>query len=131
MGAGIDANLRHDDVLGRLSIPKEWLKNQLSRLGGAEHLSLITGQGDSRSPTIKHENLVFVDQFVVEISRDGVYVFDYEGELYIKHLQRQLDGSLDMISDNEMYKTVSISKKKRQHLRVIGAIVGVMGWNKI
>ncbi len=51
------------------------------------NLRLLTGKGDSMSPTFNDKDILFVDVGVTAITIDAVYVFSLQGELYIKRFQ--------------------------------------------
>lgn len=64
------------------------------------HLKMVTGWGQSMAPTIKHRDPLLVDVSIRDFAGDGIYMFSWEGHLYIKRLQWIGDGRIKMISDN-------------------------------
>lgn len=64
------------------------------------HLKMVTGWGQSMAPTIKHRDPLLVDVSIREFAGDGIYMFSWEGHLYIKRLQWVGEDRLKMISDN-------------------------------
>lgn len=64
------------------------------------HLKMVTGWGQSMAPTIKHRDPLLVDISIREFVGDGIYMFSWEGHLYIKRLQWIGDDQIKMISDN-------------------------------
>ncbi|MCQ4271046.1 helix-turn-helix domain-containing protein [Pseudomonas kuykendallii] len=71
----------------------------------ASSLAIITGWGQSMEPTINDKDPLIIDRSVVEFSGDGVYVLTWDGDLYIKRLQKaDVPDHLDMISDNRNHK---------------------------
>lgn len=72
------------------------------------HLKMVTGWGQSMAPTIKHRDPLLVDVSVREFSGDGIYMFSWEGHLYIKRLQWMGDDRLKMISDNTRHPPETI-----------------------
>ena len=67
------------------------------------HLKMVTGWGQSMAPTIKHRDPLLVDISIREFVGDGIYMFSWEGHLYIKRLQWVGDDQIKMISDNERH----------------------------
>ncbi|KGU87269.1 S24 family peptidase [Pseudomonas mediterranea] len=67
------------------------------------HLKIVTGWGQSMAPTIKHRDPLLVDISIREFVGDGIYMFSWEGHLYIKRLQWLGDDQLSMISDNALH----------------------------
>jgi phage repressor protein C with HTH and peptisase S24 domain len=72
------------------------------------HLKMVTGWGQSMAPTIKHRDPLLVDISIREFVGDGIYMFSWEGHLYIKRLQWIGDGQIKMISDNTMHPPQTI-----------------------
>lgn len=72
------------------------------------HLKMVTGWGQSMAPTIKHRDPLLVDISVREFMGDGIYMFSWEGHLYIKRLQWIGDDQIKMISDNERHPPQTI-----------------------
>lgn len=72
------------------------------------HLKMVTGWGQSMAPTIKHRDPLLVDISVRDFSGDGVYMFSWEGHLYIKRLQWIGEDRLKMISDNTRHPPETI-----------------------
>jgi phage repressor protein C with HTH and peptisase S24 domain len=72
------------------------------------HLKMVTGWGQSMAPTIKHRDPLLVDVSVREFSGDGIYMFSWEGHLYIKRLQWMGDDRIKMISDNTRHPPETI-----------------------
>jgi len=67
------------------------------------HLKMVTGWGQSMTPTIKHGDPLLVDISIREFVGDGIYLFSYQGFEYIKRLQRKGKGKYKMLSDNSMH----------------------------
>nr|WP_315448010.1 S24 family peptidase [uncultured Pseudomonas sp.] len=72
------------------------------------HLKMVTGWGQSMAPTIKHRDPLLVDISIREFVGDGIYMFSWEGHLYIKRLQWVGDDQIKMISDNERHPPQTI-----------------------
>ncbi|MEJ8867277.1 LexA family transcriptional regulator [Pseudomonas jessenii] len=72
------------------------------------HLKMVTGWGQSMAPTIKHRDPLLVDISIREFVGDGIYMFSWEGHLYIKRLQWIGEGQINMISDNARHPPQTI-----------------------
>ena len=72
------------------------------------HLKMVTGWGQSMAPTIKHRDPLLVDVSIREFVGDGIYMFSWEGHLYIKRLQWVGDDQIRMISDNDRHPPQTI-----------------------
>ncbi|MCH4880144.1 helix-turn-helix domain-containing protein [Pseudomonas sp. TMW22090] len=72
------------------------------------HLKMVTGWGQSMAPTIKHRDPLLVDISIREFVGDGIYMFSWEGHLYIKRLQWVGDEQITMLSDNPRHPPQTI-----------------------
>jgi len=72
------------------------------------HLKMVTGWGQSMAPTIKHRDPLLVDVSIREFVGDGIYMFSWEGHLYIKRLQWLGDEQITMLSDNPRHPPQTI-----------------------
>ena len=72
------------------------------------HLKIVTGWGQSMAPTIKHRDPLLVDVSIREFTGDGIYMFSWEGHLYIKRLQWLGDEQINMLSDNPRHPPQTI-----------------------
>lgn len=72
------------------------------------HLKMVTGWGQSMAPTIKHRDPLLVDISIREFVGDGIYMFSWDGHLYIKRLQWLGDEQYSMISDNALHPARTI-----------------------
>ncbi|MFB1032495.1 MAG: S24 family peptidase [Aliarcobacter cryaerophilus] len=96
-------------------------------LGGKENLKNIDAinvVGDSMEPTLNSNNIIFVDKTKNDISRDGIYAFTTNHGLFVKRVQKRVDGLLDIISDNKDYP-VQILKK--DELNILGKVISSFG----
>ena len=69
----------------------------------ANHLKLITVKGDSMAPTLESGDLLYVDISENYFAADGLYVFTFDGQTFIKRLQK-VGKEMLVISDNPTYK---------------------------
>ncbi len=84
------------------------------------HLKMVHGWGQSMEPTIKHRDPLIVDISIQQFTGDGIYLFTWQGHLYIKRLQVQDADHFEMISDNKKHKDRSIRMDETYiHARVL------------
>lgn len=87
-----------------------------------EMVKLINVRGDSMQGTIEPGDLIFVDQRVRYFDGDGIYIFDFNGDTYVKRLQK-VKSELIVISDNPKYREWSITEEELQMLHVSGRVM--------
>ncbi len=118
-GGAYDAN----DDYERLDVPDYFM----SILGGEKsikNIEAINVSGDSMEPTLTTGNIIFLDTSKKDVSRDGIYAFTNSNGLFVKRIQKRIDGQLDVISDNKEYPIQIVNKNE---ISVMGKIVGSFG----
>lgn len=129
MGTGLDFQ-EHIEVVRMIQVNLPDLRRILPAFTAPENLVIITGLGDSMRGTFNDGDPIIVDRGVKEVTVEGVYVLDRDGELFIKRIQRQLDDTLMMISDNPRYAPLHITDTARKSFEVIGRALGVWNFQK-
>ncbi|MCI5545117.1 MAG: LexA family transcriptional regulator [Azospirillum sp.] len=101
----------------------ENLSNILS-LPKSHALKIIIARGDAMMPTINDKDIVLVDISITKPENDGLYLFDIQGELFIKRLAfNEFDHSATIISDNQLYPPIMVSDLSK--LFCLGKILAV------
>lgn len=95
-----------------------------------QNLRLITGYGDSMSPTFSDGDILLVDTGVTELKLDAVYTLQRDDELFIKRIQRLGDDRYLMISDNSLYRSVEIRPTEERY-KVLARVVCVWNMRKL
>lgn len=103
----------------------EWFVQGLPGVISPAHLQIISSTGDSMEPTIAKRSLVIIDTAQTALRADGVYCLRIDDELYIKRIQRDIGGTLTMLSDNPLYQPRTINRTDLPQTAIIGRIVYV------
>ena len=110
------------DPAMHLAFRKDWLK---SRGLFAKDLNCVVARGDSMEPTINSKDTLLVDTSKNN-PRDGqIYVIRSSDVLWVKRIQRQIDGSLSLISDNPTYAPMQLNLDDHPDIQVIGQVVQI------
>lgn len=99
----------------------------IDMLGGQDNLKNIDAinvVGDSMEPTLNNDNIIFVDKTKNDASRDGIYAFTTIHGLFVKRIQKRVDGNLDIISDNKDYPSQVLSGND---IKVVGKVISSFG----
>ena len=75
-------------------------------------------------PTIKSGDMVMIDRSQTQARFDGLYVFVYDDELFIKRLQK-IPRGFSVISDNPTYRTFDVLDEEIERLRIVGKVVSI------
>ncbi|WP_044414841.1 S24 family peptidase [Halarcobacter anaerophilus] len=112
-----------DDSYESMEVPPYFM----NMLGGKENLKNIDAinvVGDSMEPTLNSDNIIFIDKTRTDLNRDGIYAFTTTHGLFVKRMQRRVDGKLDVISDNKDYPTQILDKNE---IFVVGKVISSFG----
>ena len=79
-------------------------------------------------PTIRDGDILLLNFQIdrQDVANGGVFVVTIDGNLFVKRLQIMLDGSIQILSDNEFYKPEIVEReyaddKMQVHARVVWA----------
>lgn len=96
-------------------------------LGGEKELKYIEAinvSGDSMEPTFSYNDIVFINRNKTDLGRGGIFTVRTEAGLFIKRVQKRIDGKIDIISDNKVYSTQTLNPNE---IEVIGRVVSRFG----
>ena len=122
VSAGGGAYDAHDDY-EKLDLP-DFFVNIIGGKDNIKNIEAINVTGDSMEPTLNNGNIIFIDKTKQDVAKDGIYAFVNENGLFVKRMQRRIDGSLDIISDNKEYP-MQIAKKTE--INILGKVVSSIG----
>lgn len=108
-----------EQMIDLIHVSKKWLISKCPYIN-LKNLEIITASGDSMSPTIKNLDFLFIDRSETTIRADGIYAVVYAGEVYVKRIQKQPDGGLLLISDNNRYPPIRITTEELSTVTVVG-----------
>ena len=95
----------------------------LRRFGvSPENAHFITGQGDSMLPTIKDGQPLLIDVGAKRVIDGGIYAITVGDDLLIKRIQRSIDGTLTLNSDNPAYRAEILSPADVDRVRLEGRV---------
>ena len=106
-----------------ISVPEEFV-HMLGGENELKNIEAISVSGDSMEPTFSYNDIVFINRCKTNIERGGVFTIRTEGGLFIKRVQRRIDGMVDIISDNDIYTKQTLQLNE---LEIIGRVVSKFG----
>jgi len=120
-GAG---HIQGSDVIDVIHAIEYSNDQALAMFGGrtSSGVKVINVRGDSMASTIEPGDLIFVDVNVNEFDGDGIYVFGFDGKVYVKRLQ-MIPDQLLVISDNPMYREWNITKDNEHRFHIYGKVL--------
>lgn len=120
--AGGGADIENEEEQG-IEIPHEFAM----LLGGERELKYIEAinvTGDSMEPTFSYNDIVFINRSKTDLQRGGIFTIKTEAGLFIKRVQKRIDGKIDIISDNQVYSTQTLDIND---IEVVGRVVSRFG----
>lgn len=111
-----------EEVVRMMTVSKRWIRLNVQATA-FEYLSLISAHGDSMEPTFTDGSILLVDRGVTSIKIDGVYMITTKDDLYCKRVQRNINGSLTLRSDNPAYGSHDIQSTERDGVQVLGRVL--------
>ena len=112
-----------EDDYEKLDLP-DFFVNIVGGKENVKNIEAINVTGDSMEPTLNNGNIIFIDKTKNNVSKDGIYAFINENGLFVKRIQRRVDGGLDVISDNKEYPIQVVNK---DGINVLGKVVSSIG----
>ncbi len=112
-----------EDDYEKLDIP-DFFVNIVGGKDNVQNIEAINVTGDSMEPTLNGGNIIFIDKTKQDASKDGIYAFVNENGLFVKRIQKRIDGGLDIISDNKEYP-IQIAQKNE--INILGKVVSSIG----
>ena len=87
------------------------------------NLKAFTASGDSMAPSIEDGDLLIIDTGRTDIRHSGIFVFTVNNQWRCKRINLRLDGSLDIISDNNSYPTENLCPDTSLEVIIKGRVV--------
>ncbi|MGK7908884.1 MAG: S24 family peptidase [Synechococcus sp.] len=122
VSAGPGILVREENLQEVMAFDRQWLRSKLG--SSPDNLTLVTVSGDSMAPTLMDGDTIFVDCQVNEL-RDGIHVFQMNGDLLVKRLQKLPGSMVSVISDNPKFQTFTVDMNDFDNqLSIIGRYRG-------
>ncbi len=119
--AGAGAMVHSEQVVDYIAFKRDWVSRTLRV--AADALALIEVVGDSMETTIGDGDLLLVNTSVPHVRDNAIYVLSIGDDLIVKRIQRHLDGSLTVKSDNKRYEPEEVPASLASTLRIVGQVV--------
>ena len=113
----------NEDSYEKIELPPYFL-DMLGGKNNLKNIDAINVVGDSMEPTLNSDNIIFIDKSYNSNVRDGIYAFTTNYGLFVKRIQKRVDGKFDIISDNKDYPTQVMEKSE---INVLGKVISSFG----
>lgn len=119
--SGFGAFVDIDEFGGRLAFSRAWLRSTHST--GEKNLHVVFNRGDSNAPDINHGDAMLIDRGVSALRDDAYYVFDREGVLLVKMIERTVEGTVILKPRNPAYSMQTLSPESAASITVFGRVL--------
>jgi len=119
--AGGGSLVQSEQIVDHLTFKKDWLHQQLGL--SPNQVAVISVMGDSMEPYLFDGDLIMIDTNIPRIENNAVYVLQVDGDLLVKRIQKKIDGTVIVKSDNEHYEPEVFRGEALSQLRVVGRLV--------
>lgn len=113
----------HEEVDGSHAFKRSWLRQK--GIHSITRCRMVEVEGDSMSPYLEHGDIVLVNMDDTTVRDGQVYVVALDGELLVKRLFKQIDGGVELRSDNPAprYAARHVAGEQLELLRILGRVV--------
>lgn len=118
-----------DDMVQQLRLSKRWIR-QHTEATSFEQLARIELRGDHMAPTLANGSTLLIDTAIRRIEGAAVYVLIREAEIFVRRVQKNIDGSYALSSDNPAYQPEVISDPLKAGIVVCGRVVAALNPRK-
>lgn len=118
-GAGNGRAVTSEDMTGHFAVDRRWFHE----IGlDPKQCTMLQSHGNSMVPTIAEGSPMIIDMSVTELLDGMIYVINLHGDLLVKRVQRLMDGSFELTSDNAFYKPMKIDQSGNENVHIIGRV---------
>lgn len=115
------------DVVRSIELDPEYARRLVGNRA-FKNIEIGNARGDSMAPTISPGDLLFLDKTVTYFDGDGIYAFCFDGECYVKRLQK-IGSKIMVLSDNPNYQPWSIEKEGMALLYIQSKVISSVPFN--
>lgn len=117
-------------MVQELRISKRWLRHNTDATA-YEQLARIELRDNSMEPTLGPGSTVLIDTAIRQIDGAGIYVLTRENDLFVRRIQKNIDGTITLICDNDAYKPETISGTLKAGIVVCGKVIAGLNVKKM
>lgn len=121
VSAGHGSLIEKEDIIDYTIFERKWIMQELK--ANPSSLALISVDGDSMAPTILSRDQILVDLSQNYLIAEGLFVIRIDDGLMVKRIQKTINGTIHVISDNPAYHSLEISDLSTVSLNIVGRVI--------
>lgn len=110
-----------DEEREPLAFPQALLRRLAAQ--SPDRLVVVFNRGESNEPDIYDGDAMLVDRGIERLLDDAFYVFQFDGALMVKLIERMLDGRVALKARNPAYREEVLAKDEAARLTIFGRVV--------
>jgi phage repressor protein C with HTH and peptisase S24 domain len=119
--AGPGSFQQQEQQIGEVGFDDRWLR--ALNFTSPANARIITANGTSNEPLIRHADMLLVDTGIKEIGDTNFYVIFQNGNLRVKVCSRRMDGAITISSHNKEFDDKEeIAKSEADQVEVCGLV---------
>lgn len=118
--SGFGAVFNDDNILEHMAISRSLLKGVSAQ---DKNLAILFNHGRSNEPDLNDGDALIVDRGIERIIDDAYYIFDRDGALLVKMIERDVRGGIELKSRNPAFTSTTLSKDEAEQIRVLGRVI--------
>lgn len=122
--SGFGTFFSDDNIIQHMAIARTLLKGATVQEG---RLAILFNAGRSNEPDLNDGDALIVDRSVERIVDDAYYVFDRDGSLLVKMIERDVRGGITLRSGSAAFTATPLSKEEAEHIRVLARVIWAGG----
>lgn len=123
VGCNPDFCLQEPEFIAGFIQIADWFLRSLPGVTSLNNLSIVPSSGDSMEPTIMSRAMIVVDGNQRRINQDAIFCLRTVDQLIIKRIQRNIDGTLTLISDNRRYQPMTVRPEDMERTEILGRVI--------
>lgn len=108
-----------EQPVSKMAYRRDWLR---SKGLSPKSLSVVIARGDSMTPKIEDKNALLINHDATEPKDGFIYVVRSGENRWVKRVQKLLDGSILLISENPLYPPMTLKKNSEADVQFIGRV---------
>lgn len=118
------SNPSHSKSIKGIKLSLAWVREKAAG-ANPNQLSIVFIDDDSMSPTVTQGDFIIINSNIRKFSNDGIYIINSNAGSFIKRIQKLLDGTYLIKSDNPSYEPQSIKALDLSKINIAGKAVSI------
>lgn len=115
----------HEDSIISIGVSPSMMRSLAGRVD-SRFVQLTTMRGDAMAQSLPDGSTLLVDRSATTVLADGVYVLLRGGDLFVRRVQRAIDGGYIIRCDNSAYEPTKVQELSGAGIQVLGRAVSVI-----